>query len=99
MHHACFSLFILVLQEIERPYTIIEEDSQSRKAIPSVRVEKMFEQIMAKLAGPPEFLLCVLPERKNCDIYGSNCAVSISRINSFLTKVISYLVYKFCLNA
>lgn len=38
---------------------------------------------MAKLPGPPEILLCVLPERKNCDIYGSNYAVPISRIKSF----------------
>ncbi|XP_057792714.1 protein argonaute 16 isoform X1 [Salvia miltiorrhiza] len=56
--------------EIERPYTIIEEDPQCRRASPVVRVEKMFEHIMAKLPGPPQFLLCVLPERKNCDIYG-----------------------------
>ncbi|PIN22149.1 Translation initiation factor 2C (eIF-2C) [Handroanthus impetiginosus] len=55
---------------IERPYTIIEEDPQCRKSSPVTRVERMFEQIMAKLPGPPEFLLCVLPERKNSDIYG-----------------------------
>lgn len=30
----------------------------------------MFEQILAKLPGAPQFLLCVLPERKNSDIYG-----------------------------
>ncbi|XP_051151747.1 protein argonaute 16 [Andrographis paniculata] len=61
--------------EIERPYTIIEEDPQCRKASPFVRVEKMFEQIMDKIPGPPDFplcqfLLCVLPDRKNSDIYG-----------------------------
>lgn len=35
-----------------------------------VRVEKMFEEVQSKLPGPPKFLLCLLPERKNCDIYG-----------------------------
>ncbi|XP_043688821.1 protein argonaute 16-like [Telopea speciosissima] len=55
---------------IERPYTLIEEDPQWRRAGPVARVEKMFEQIRAKLPGPPQFLLCVLPERKNSDIYG-----------------------------
>ncbi|KAG8387057.1 hypothetical protein BUALT_Bualt03G0213700 [Buddleja alternifolia] len=55
---------------IERPYTIIEEDFQCRRASPVIRVERMFEQIMAKLPEPPDFLLCVLPERKNSEIYG-----------------------------
>ncbi|PIA62518.1 hypothetical protein AQUCO_00200494v1 [Aquilegia coerulea] len=55
---------------IDNPYSLIEEDSQWRRAGPVVRVEKLFEQVKAKLPGPPEFLLCVLPERKNCDIYG-----------------------------
>lgn len=55
---------------IERPFTLIEEDAQSRKSSPVARVEKMFEHIKAKLPGPPDFILCVLPERKNSEIYG-----------------------------
>ncbi|KAM7498359.1 hypothetical protein LguiA_022773 [Lonicera macranthoides] len=55
---------------IERPFTLIEEDAQSRRAGPVARVEKMSEQIMARLPGPPQFLLCVLAEKKNSDIYG-----------------------------
>ncbi|RVW97421.1 Protein argonaute 16 [Vitis vinifera] len=55
---------------IERPHTLIEEDPQSRRASPVARVEKMFEIVRAKLPGPPEFLLCVLPEKKNSEIYG-----------------------------
>ncbi|KAJ8436293.1 hypothetical protein Cgig2_023344 [Carnegiea gigantea] len=35
-----------------------------------VRVEKMFEDVQSKLPGPPKFLLCLLPERKNYDLYG-----------------------------
>jgi hypothetical protein len=58
------------VQHIDRPFTLIEEDPQSRNASPVVRVEKMFELIKAKLPGPPEFILCVLPERKNSEIYG-----------------------------
>lgn len=34
------------------------------------RVEKMFEIVRDKLPGPPEFLLCVLAEKKNSEIYG-----------------------------
>ncbi|CAL5403405.1 unnamed protein product [Camellia sinensis] len=55
---------------IERPHTLIEEDPQYTTFSPLVRVEKMFELITAKLPRPPEFLLCVLAERKNSDIYG-----------------------------
>lgn len=60
------------LQMIERPVTLIEEDSQARKSGPVERVEQMFERVKLKIPGtkPPQFLLCVLPERKICDIYG-----------------------------
>ncbi|XP_022771735.1 protein argonaute 16-like isoform X2 [Durio zibethinus] len=56
--------------EMERPHTLIEEDRQAAQASPAARVEAMFEQIIAKLPGPPDFILCVLPVRKNSDIYG-----------------------------
>ncbi|XVE72463.1 hypothetical protein DITRI_Ditri11bG0041100 [Diplodiscus trichospermus] len=56
--------------EMERPHTLIEEDRQTAQASPPARVEAMFEQIIAKLPGPPDFILCVLPVRKNSDIYG-----------------------------
>lgn len=49
----------------------MDEDNQARRCAPIVRVERMFEKVKANLPGPPEFLLCVLPERKNCDIYGN----------------------------
>ncbi|KAK1389079.1 Exonuclease/helicase-like [Heracleum sosnowskyi] len=55
---------------MERPFTLIEEEHQYRRASPLIRVEKMFEQIKVKLPGPPQFILCVLPEKKNSDIYG-----------------------------
>ncbi|XP_051134343.1 protein argonaute 4-like [Andrographis paniculata] len=55
---------------VEDPFDVFEENQQYRRAPPMVRVEKMFEYVQSKLPGPPKFLLCLLPERKNCDIYG-----------------------------
>ncbi|KAI5674501.1 hypothetical protein M9H77_14865 [Catharanthus roseus] len=55
---------------VEQPFDVFEEDQKFRRAPPLVRVEKMFEEVQSKLPGPPKFLLCLLPERKNCDIYG-----------------------------
>ncbi|KAI3755624.1 hypothetical protein L1987_55428 [Smallanthus sonchifolius] len=55
---------------INRPFSLMEEDPHNRKYGPVVRVAKMFDQLLAKFTRAPEFLLCVLPERKNCDLYG-----------------------------
>lgn len=55
---------------IDAPFDVFEENPQNRRAPPLVRVEKMFENVQSKLPGAPQFLLCLLPERKNCDIYG-----------------------------
>ncbi|XP_071686025.1 protein argonaute 4-like isoform X2 [Rutidosis leptorrhynchoides] len=62
--------------KIEDPFEVFEESPQNRRAPPLVRVEKMFEYIKSKLAEicqnrwAPQFLLCLLPERKNSDLYG-----------------------------
>lgn len=55
---------------IEDPFDVFEENPQSRRSPPVLRVEKMFELIQSRLPGQPKFLLCLLPERKNSDIYG-----------------------------
>ncbi|OIT08622.1 PREDICTED: protein argonaute 4-like [Nicotiana attenuata] len=55
---------------VEDPFDVFEESPQFRRAPPLVRVEKMFEEVQSRLPGAPKFLLCLLPERKNCDIYG-----------------------------
>ncbi|XP_015079262.1 protein argonaute 4 [Solanum pennellii] len=55
---------------VEAPLEVFEEYPQLRRAPPVIRVDKMFEEIHSKLHGAPKFLLCLLPERKNCDIYG-----------------------------
>ncbi|XP_073037967.1 protein argonaute 4-like [Primulina eburnea] len=56
--------------KVEAPFDVFEENSQFRRAPPLVRVEKMLEEVQSKLPGQPKFLLCLIPERKNCDIYG-----------------------------
>ncbi|KAE9463309.1 hypothetical protein C3L33_04791, partial [Rhododendron williamsianum] len=56
--------------KIEAPFDVFEESPQNRRAPPPVRVDKLFEDVQSKLPGAPKFLLCLLPERKNCDIYG-----------------------------
>ncbi|KAI4382180.1 hypothetical protein MLD38_008177 [Melastoma candidum] len=55
---------------VEPPFDVIEETAQNRRAPPSVRVDKMFEEVQEKLPGAPKFLLCLLPDRKNCEVYG-----------------------------
>lgn len=50
----------------------LEEDREWMRSDPIVRVEKMFKKIEAKFTGPPRFILCVLPEKKTCDIYGES---------------------------
>ncbi|KAL4578096.1 hypothetical protein LXL04_014212 [Taraxacum kok-saghyz] len=56
--------------ELDPPFGVIEENPQCRRSPAPVRVEKMFETIRQRLPGPPSFILCILPERKNSDIYG-----------------------------
>jgi len=58
------------LQKVEDPFDAFEEHPSMRRAPAVKRVEEMFEQVKSKLPGAPKFLLCVLAERKNSDIYG-----------------------------
>ncbi|KAK8701304.1 hypothetical protein V6N13_019694 [Hibiscus sabdariffa] len=55
---------------IDPPFDVFQESNQNRRCSPVVRVEKMFEDIQSKLPGAPQFLLCLLPDRKNSDLYG-----------------------------
>ncbi|XVE79725.1 hypothetical protein DITRI_Ditri14bG0080200 [Diplodiscus trichospermus] len=55
---------------IDPPFHVFEERNQNRRSPPVARVESMFEEIKSKLPGAPQFLLCLLPERKNSDLYG-----------------------------
>jgi eukaryotic translation initiation factor 2C len=58
------------LQKVENPFDVFEENPSMRRAPAIRRVEDMFEQVKTKLPGAPKFLLCVLAERKNSDVYG-----------------------------
>ncbi|KAJ6380704.1 hypothetical protein OIU77_029577 [Salix suchowensis] len=56
---------------ISDPVDVVDENGQFRRAPPLVRVEKMFEQIQKAFPNsPPRFLVCLLPDKKNSDIYG-----------------------------
>uniref|UniRef100_A0A803LRK3 Uncharacterized protein n=1 Tax=Chenopodium quinoa TaxID=63459 RepID=A0A803LRK3_CHEQI len=56
--------------DIERPYALVEENQQMKKASPLARVDAMFEKLQDKLPDQPEFILCVLPDRKISNLYG-----------------------------
>lgn len=86
------------LQNIERPFTLLEEEAQMRKFNPVARVEKMFSLLSSKLNGPPKLILCVLPERKNCDIYGisfSNVFQCFLYVDIFVDIFIHRVLCKF----
>jgi hypothetical protein len=68
-----FHMFLfncLVLQMVDAPFAVFDENPSMRRSPAVRRVEDMFEQVKTKLPGAPKFLLCVLAERKNSDIYG-----------------------------
>ncbi|KAG6526938.1 hypothetical protein ZIOFF_009025 [Zingiber officinale] len=55
---------------MEEPFQhIFEENPSMRRAPPVARAEEMFRQVKQNLPGDPKFLLCILSERKNSDIY------------------------------
>nr|AJA90771.1 Argonaute 4 [Ginkgo biloba] len=80
---------------------VLEEPPNGRNLNPIDRVERMLEQMKAKLPNPPEFLLCILPERKTSDLYGpwkrkflsdwgivNQCISPIKKVNDqYLTNV------------
>ena len=55
----------------------------------------MFERIREKLPGPPKFILCVLSERKNSDVYGM--AVWLCNVLGFYFLPYTYVFHSFCL--
>ncbi|MED6153788.1 hypothetical protein PIB30_105398, partial [Stylosanthes scabra] len=55
---------------IKPPLQVFEEDDRAKRDPAPVRVEKMYDRVKSKLHGPPQLLLCILPERKNSEIYG-----------------------------
>ncbi|XP_074317716.1 protein argonaute 4B-like [Silene latifolia] len=58
-----------IIEDYEDPFDVFEENGGNSRAPPLVRVENMFEEVQSKLPGAAKFLLCLLPERTNCDLY------------------------------
>ncbi|KMS98061.1 hypothetical protein BVRB_4g096180 [Beta vulgaris subsp. vulgaris] len=56
--------------KVSDPFKVFNENPQDRRLPAPARVEKMMESVKNGLPGPPQMILCVLPEKKNCDIYG-----------------------------
>ncbi|KAL5100418.1 hypothetical protein RYX36_004745, partial [Vicia faba] len=56
--------------QVEPPFDVYEEQGHLRRSSPLLHVEKMFENLQSKLPEPPQFLLCLLPNRKNYELYG-----------------------------
>ncbi|KAI4332860.1 hypothetical protein L6164_017736 [Bauhinia variegata] len=59
------------------PYTF-EENPHFKREPAHDRVKKMYETLQSTLPQPPQFLLCILPEKKNCDLYGPWKKISLS---------------------
>ncbi|KAJ0045763.1 hypothetical protein Pint_05698 [Pistacia integerrima] len=51
-------------------FEVFEEICQVSREPAPYRVDKMIEMAKSKLLAPPQLLLCILPERKNSEIYG-----------------------------
>lgn len=88
-HNKYLTLCVWLLQNIEEPSVFLEEDREWMRSDPIVRVEKMFKKIEAKFTGPPRFILCVLPEKKTCDIYGESNLL----LHGFLLSIATSVTY------
>ncbi|XP_057527179.1 protein argonaute 4A-like [Amaranthus tricolor] len=56
--------------KIRDPFKVFQENHQDRRLPAPRRVENMMDSVKNGLPGPPQLILCVLPDRKICDIYG-----------------------------
>ncbi|GAY33391.1 hypothetical protein CUMW_007060 [Citrus unshiu] len=65
------------------PLDVFEENPQFRRAPAPVRVDRMFEQMKQKFEKRPCFLLCLLPDRKDSDLYGSWKRKTLSEFGIF----------------
>ncbi|KAI9075853.1 hypothetical protein K1719_042220 [Acacia pycnantha] len=55
---------------LEDPFKVFNENEHMSRKPPTVRVEELYATLMKQLPGLPQFLLCILSEKKNSDIYG-----------------------------
>ncbi|XP_034705254.1 protein argonaute 4A-like [Vitis riparia] len=52
------------------PAEIFTENPQYMQQPAPVRVDKMISTMKSQFRRLPQFILCILPQKKNCDIYG-----------------------------
>ncbi|KAK9289497.1 hypothetical protein L1049_007652 [Liquidambar formosana] len=105
IHHLCDDLSKFSEMKgifMDPPVGVFEENPQFRRAPPAVRVEKMFERMKLQFPeGLPHFIICLLPDRMNSDLYGSwkrktlidlgisnQCLVPIRGNKHYLTNLI-----------
>ncbi|CAH8383291.1 unnamed protein product [Eruca vesicaria subsp. sativa] len=97
--------------KIPPSYEVFEEDNQLKSETGTIRVQKMFESMKKQFNGapPPNFIICILSERKNSDVYGpwkkrtlfqcgivSQCIAYTSNTNEhYLTNVLLKINVKF----
>ncbi|RDX95578.1 Protein argonaute 4A, partial [Mucuna pruriens] len=97
--------------DLNLPYeTVFEEDIRFKRESASVRVDKMYENLKKVLprSDKPHLLLCILPERKNSDIYGpwkrkslvevgivTQCIAPVKLNDQYITNVLLKINAKF----
>ncbi|KAL6553633.1 hypothetical protein OROGR_007475 [Orobanche gracilis] len=55
---------------INEPLGMLEEKPENANKPALVRVDEMMAEVLMELGQVPKFLLCILPEKKNCHLYG-----------------------------
>ncbi|XP_061364756.1 protein argonaute 4A-like [Gastrolobium bilobum] len=55
---------------LNAPNKVFDEDQSYKREPANVRVEKLYTYVKSMLPGFPQLLLCILPERKNSELYG-----------------------------
>ncbi|KAK7294175.1 hypothetical protein RJT34_17059 [Clitoria ternatea] len=58
------------IDPLEFPLEIFKEEDHFRREPAHVRVQKLYATVKNRLPGLPQLLLCILPDRKNSDLYG-----------------------------
>ncbi|KAI5077233.1 hypothetical protein GOP47_0007057 [Adiantum capillus-veneris] len=55
---------------MDAPGTILCEPRQNQRLPPAERVQLIMQELKSQLKDPPQFMLCILPERKTSPLYG-----------------------------
>lgn len=58
------------------PLKVFDERPENQRLPALERVDKMIDTAKRGMPKVPQFILCLLPEKKNCDVYGWNQILS-----------------------